>query len=110
VAARRGHDLGAHSSKLLTTENVGAAELVVVMDAKQKRKIRRLYGRTAESVLVLGDLDPEPIDTRVIRDPWGHPEEVFEASYERIDRCLRALIEAARRNTTPSPSPVRAAR
>lgn len=110
VAARRGLDLEAHRSKLLTIENVGAAELVVVMDAKQQRQIRQLYGRSAESVLVLGDLDPEPIDTRAIRDPWGHPTEVFEASYDRIDRCLRALIEAASRNAAPSPSPVRAAR
>ncbi len=94
-AERRGLDLTLHRSKLLTIENVGAAELVVVMDRKQKNDILRLYGRPPESVLVLGDLDPEPIDTRVIRDPWGHPAEVFDASYARIDRCLRALVEAA---------------
>ncbi len=94
-AAKRGLDLTSHRSKLMTLESVGAAELVVVMDARQQREVCRLYGRSVTSVLVLGDLDPEPIDTRAIRDPWGQSEEVFDSSYARIDRCLRAFVEAA---------------
>jgi hypothetical protein len=45
-------------------------------------------------VLVLGDLDPEPIETRVIRDPVEQPKEVFELSYSRIERCVEELARA----------------
>ncbi|HEX7050788.1 MAG TPA: hypothetical protein VF188_11340 [Longimicrobiales bacterium] len=94
VAARRGFDLSSHRSARVTQENAGTADLVVVMDTTQYRAIRRHFGREAESVLILGDLDPLSIDTRTIRDPIDQPEEVFEASYARIDRCIRALVGA----------------
>jgi protein-tyrosine phosphatase len=106
VAGRRGHDLSGHRSKLLDAELVRNADLIIVMDARQQREICRRYGLDPSSVLVLGDLDPEPIDTRAIRDPWGQSEAVFDASYARIDRCVAALVEAAssaRRPMEPAP-------
>jgi len=42
---------------------------------------------------VLGDLDPQPVRTRAIVDPFGHGEEMFEEVYARVDRCVE---EAAR--------------
>jgi hypothetical protein len=42
-------------------------------------------------VLVLGDLDPLPVETRTIRDPVNQPLEVFEETYARIERSICAL-------------------
>lgn len=91
VASRRG-DLSAHRSSLVTPERVQDADLVVVMSAAQARSIRR---RNPEArVLVLGDLDPLPIDRRTVRDPIGQSESIFEEVYARIDRCIESLVEA----------------
>ena len=93
VAAARGIDLEDHRSKLLTRDGVADTHLIIVMDRKQEAKIRRsLYGRR-EQVVVLGDLDPTRIDTRTIRDPFLQPLEVFEQSYDRIDRCLAQMVD-----------------
>jgi protein-tyrosine-phosphatase len=90
VAQRRGVDLAAHRSQLLTAELVRMSDLIVVMDRSQQLAIAQRFGR-AEAVLVLGDLDPSPIDMRTVRDPYNQPEDVFEAVYARIDRCLAEL-------------------
>ncbi|HEV2149075.1 MAG TPA: hypothetical protein VGR37_16835, partial [Longimicrobiaceae bacterium] len=94
VAARRGIDLTAHRATLLTRELARTAGLVVVMGEDQRRSVRRDFGREEGGVVVLGDLDPLPIDLRTLRDPWRQPEAVFEESYARIDRCVRELVRA----------------
>jgi len=91
AAFRRGIDLSGHRSTLVSTKAVRGAELAVVMSASQSRAIRRV-GRTQSNPLILGDLDPQPILSRTIVDPWGESDEVFGESYDRIDRCVRELI------------------
>ncbi len=91
AAARRGIDLSGHRSRLVAGGDSPRRGLVLVMNALQREAVCRLLGRAGDDVLVLGDLDPGPIDTREIRDPWGAEEHVFDASYERIDRCVRVL-------------------
>jgi len=49
--------------------------------------------------LRLGDLDPEPIETRVIQDPVEQPKNVFERCYSRINRCVSQLVQAVADST-----------
>lgn len=95
VSAARGVNLAGHRSQLLTGQLVGEADLIIVMDAWQAHAIADYYGRPKGSVLVLGDLDPEPIMTRAIKDPVEQPAEIFAESYDRIDRCLKALVSVS---------------
>ncbi len=97
AAARRGIDLSDHRSRLVAGGAAPRRGLVLVMNEAQRAAVCRLLGRADDDVLVLGDLDPEPIDTREIRDPWGAEEEVFDASYARIDRCVGVLAAALAR-------------
>jgi protein-tyrosine phosphatase len=100
LARRRGLDLSAHRSQLLTTELVRGSHLVVVMSSGQEREICRRFNYPRGRVLVLGDLDPSPIETREVMDPWNRPLEILEASTERVSRCVRELageLEIARR-------------
>jgi protein-tyrosine phosphatase len=90
AAARRGIDLSAHRSRLVTPKLIRSTGLVVVMSAEQARTVKR-YGDGVR-VLVLGDLDPAPIMARTVIDPWGGSDEVFDDSYDRIDRCVRELV------------------
>jgi len=92
VAAARGVDLRRHRSRLLTSASVGGADLVVVMEPRQRAELHRQYGPTKRPVLLLGDLDTNQPATRAIRDPVEQPRQVFAEVYERIDRCLQELI------------------
>jgi len=94
AAARRGGDLSSHRSRALTAELVRSADVIVVMDAAQRREVCDRFGRLPRSVIVLGDLDPAPIKTRAIRDPVDQGPEVFEESYARIERCVAELARA----------------
>ena len=93
AAARYGVDLSAHRSELLTADRARSAALILVMDPTQRRAICNRFGQAERNVLVLGDLDPEPIDARTIRDPVNQPLAVFEETYARIERCLRELAQ-----------------
>jgi protein-tyrosine phosphatase len=92
TGARYGVDISAHRSTLTTTESLAAADLVVVMSEEQAKSIRVRMLEDSVPVLVLGDLDPYPIERRTILDPWGGPDAAFDASYDRIDRCVRELV------------------
>lgn len=91
VAAERGVDLSQHRSQLVTPDLLSSADLVFVMDAQQRRRIRISHRTLEAEIMLLGDLDPEPIESRAIRDPVCQSREVFEEVYDRIDRCLGTL-------------------
>jgi len=84
---RHNVDLTAHRSRLLTTSVVRAADLIVVVDQAQRRLLCERFGRSPGDVVVLGDFDPEPVESRTIRDPVNEGLEVFAEVYERIARC-----------------------
>jgi protein-tyrosine phosphatase len=94
AAARRGVDLMGHSSQLVIAGLARAADFIVVMDSMQHRTVCERFGRPARDVLLLGDFDPLPIQTRAIRDPVECPPAVFEEVYARIDRCVTVLAAA----------------
>jgi protein-tyrosine phosphatase len=92
VARLRGIDLSSHLSTLVTPKAVSAADLVVVMSDEQAGRIRSSYGHSVR-LLTLGDLDPLPIQSRTITDPWGCDEQVVDQVYSRIDRCVVQLAK-----------------
>ena len=94
AAAVRGFDLSGHASRLVTTQLVAEADVVVVMDAFQARAIQDKFGGSPDKIVFLGDLDPRPIRTRRIVDPERQSVAVFTDVYERIDRCDAALAAA----------------
>ena len=94
AAARRGVDLSAHRSQLLTPMLAAEAEIILVMDARQQRMVCERFGRSPADVWLLGDLDPDAIATRAIHDPVEQPLEAFEESYARIERCAGAFLLA----------------
>jgi len=93
AAARRGVEVSEHRSRVLTADVARAVDLIVVMDAVQQRLVCERFGRRPDDVIVLGDLDPAPIETRTIRDPVNESAAVFDHTYERIARCVRELAK-----------------
>jgi len=91
AAQQHGLELTDHRSRLLTANLARSADLIVVMEVSQQREITERFGRSSHDILILGDLDPQGVDTRTIRDPVLDGPEVFVQVYERIARCVRAL-------------------
>lgn len=91
VAARRGVDLTTHRSRLVTPDLLARADLVIVMDGRQRAVLLHDYRVPADRLLVLGDMDPDPITARTILDPIDRPAEDFERTYARIERCVEVL-------------------
>ena len=91
VAAERGVDLVEHRSRVLDGDILEAADMMFVMEGEQRSAIMRKAPRGR--VLLLGDLDPSPVDRRRIRDPVMQPVNVFRRVYSRIDRCVQELAE-----------------
>lgn len=92
-ARGRGVDLSDHRSRVVTQEMLRATDLVVVMGPRLRRRLRKRFPRSSAPVLLLGDLDPERIPGRAIRDPYGKEPEVFADVAERIERCVGVLAK-----------------
>jgi protein-tyrosine-phosphatase len=92
TASHHGLDLTPHRSVLVNQTIVDTSDLIVVMDPAQSMGLRRRFRIGNARILVLGDLDPQPIRRRTIRDPWGCDEKVFADSYSRIERCIDELV------------------
>ena len=95
-----GVDLVNHRSRPVTAKMARGADLIVVMEAAQRRLFCERFGRASSDVLLLGDLDPAAVETRGIRDPLDQGKRVFEEVYARITRCVRELASATRAATT----------
>jgi protein-tyrosine phosphatase len=91
AARERGIELSRHSSQQLTSRHL-AADWIFVMESYQASSVIRLLG--GGTIALLGDLDPEPIDTRAISDPIDKSLDVFRTCYQRIDRCVEILARA----------------
>jgi protein-tyrosine-phosphatase len=91
VAAERGMDLSPHRSQLVTAEHLSRADTIVVMDPEQRRQVIAMRAALPDRVVLLGDLDPEPIKTRSVSDPVDQPIDAFRSSYGRIERCIRVF-------------------
>lgn len=91
AAAALGIDLGPHRSKLITTKMLREHELLVVMETGQRSRLLVEHGVRDGQILVLGDLDPRPIETRTILDPYAGSAEEFARCYDRVQRCIDVL-------------------
>src|SRR5206468_2464432 len=96
VAAASSHvvDLSPHRSRLLTGDLVRWADLVLVMDERQRQMVCDRFGRARRDVVILGDLDPQPVTSRGIEDPVEQSVEVCRRAYARIERCVTELVNA----------------
>ncbi|MEO5588651.1 MAG: hypothetical protein ABIS03_03615, partial [Gemmatimonadaceae bacterium] len=90
-AAQLGVDLSGHRSGTIEIDTLNQADLIVVMEPAQAGRVESLLTLPGKRILILGDIDPEPIDRRRIADPWNGDRAAFDASYARIDRCVREL-------------------
>ena len=90
VTGRSGLDLSDHAAQLLTPHLVDWADLILVMSHSHLSIVSELGG--GEKVALLGEFGAnDESGPTSVRDPFGHGEEVYEATL----RQLRALVSAS---------------
>jgi protein-tyrosine phosphatase len=97
LSAKRGLDLSRYRSRPLTQSIVSNADLVIVMDSDQARQLARMFPINRARVVIAGDLDPRFDASRAITDPWNRTKDVFEMSFDRLDRCATTLVSVLQR-------------
>ena len=89
AAAKRGLDLADHRSQVVRYEDLEVADLVLVMDRDQARRIRRasreVWARTHFLGLFRAGGNPE------IADPYGGGRDAAEHALDEIDEPVTAL-------------------
>jgi protein-tyrosine phosphatase len=97
LGAKRGLDLSGYRSRPLTQSTVGNADLLIVMDSYQARQLVITFPINRARVVIAGDLDPQFDASRSITDPWNRASDVFESSFDRLDRCAATLVSILQR-------------
>ena len=92
LSAERGLDLTRYRSRPITQGSAGDADLVIVMDPEQARRVVRMFGVKRGRIIIAGDLEPRFQGSRDIRDPWNESIEIFRSSFDRLDRCAATVI------------------
>jgi len=87
VLAKRGVDLSAHRARELTTEDVHASDLVLVMEDWQKAEVERRTPAARGRTYLLGHWQGLEI-----ADPYGSPEAVFEGVFAQIDKAVESWL------------------
>jgi len=95
AAARRGVDLRDHRSRLITAADLRQASIILVMEPRQVRLVKREAGGRVPHTIMLGDLDPLTPETRAIRDPFGRSDAFYDVTYARIERCVAEFARLA---------------
>lgn len=94
AAQARGVTHGDHRSARLDPSAATTADVILVFDRDNVRRLRALARVEADRVIWLGDLDPVWSGRRAISDPWGQGLEAFHATFDRIERCVTAFLAA----------------
>ncbi len=94
AAAEFGKDLSHHRSQLLTSEMLSTHELILVMEPSHRSRLVSEYRIAPGRIVLLGDLDSQPLHTRAIVDPYNGTHQQFVACYQRIGRCVEVLRSA----------------
>jgi protein-tyrosine-phosphatase len=91
AARHRGVELGEHRSKRISQESVDAADLLVLMDRRNRLDLAREFPSALGKTIFLGICDdPENPE---IPDPYDQPLPAGSIAYGRIDKALLALAE-----------------
>jgi protein-tyrosine phosphatase len=98
VSAKRGIDLSAFRSNTLLPHRARTADLVIVMEEEQARYLMAYAGVQRGRIIIAGDLDPTTAPTRSIEDPWNKSINVFESTFNRLDRCGATLTHLLMQN------------
>jgi len=88
VLAQHGLVADAHCARRITPELISAADLVLVMDQRQRSAVRAIAPQARGKTFLLGRW----IEDADIPDPYGQARPVFEQTFVLIQRAVDAWV------------------
>ncbi len=96
LARMAGLDLAGHRSRRLTRELLAAADLVLLMDPRDRALVRALDSEAAARTHGLVDFGRERSTGEAIPDPYGGSTEAYEECLRRIESHLERVAPHVR--------------
>jgi protein-tyrosine phosphatase len=96
TATNFGVDLAGHSPKGFEHCDVENADLILAMELWQYKKLRQLYPKKLDNIMLLREFTPFPENLLCnIDDPYGQNERTFQRCFMQIRRAVRNLNKIA---------------
>jgi protein-tyrosine phosphatase len=102
AAERHGVSLTAHRSRPLAPEMVANADLILVMDLEQERRLLDLDPGAAGKLELLGRHGPGRLDSPEIADPVSGDARTFDRVYARVSSASERVAEGVRASAAGS--------
>jgi protein-tyrosine phosphatase len=99
LAAARGVDLSSHRSRLVGPADASRFDFFLVMTRRHRDQLVGRLEVDPNRIALLGDFDTDGGPEREIADPFGLGSEVFEKSFDQIERAVEGLCDLLARNT-----------
>jgi len=93
VAKENSVSLEEHKARLITTELIDNADLVLVMESHQGHELITDHPQASEKILLLRHFARYGSRERGISDPYGRNLEAYRFCYEDIKECVESLYE-----------------
>jgi protein-tyrosine phosphatase len=94
VAALHGLDLSAHRSRQLTSEDIAAADLILVMATDHLMRVIELGGGERAALLTsYAGGHPDGFPASSIPDPIGGSDEEYEKTFQLLEKVIGRTLE-----------------
>jgi len=91
VSLEHGHDLSAHSARLLTRDLVQRADLILTMSRHHRARVEELGGEGKAHVL--GEFAGRRGQNAEVSDPFGSDLDVYRDTFEELESLVDAASE-----------------
>ena len=88
-----------HKSKQIDRRNIELHEMIIVMDVSQYDQLKHQYPIFREKIFLMSLFEKNayskysPYILYNIEDPYSKTVEIFNACYQRIERCMQGMFE-----------------
>jgi protein-tyrosine-phosphatase len=91
VGIERQLDIGAHRSRKLTRDAIGAADLILVMSTAQLETVRQLGG--AGKVHLIDEYGSNGESSEGVNDPFGGDLDGYRAAADSLERAIEGMFD-----------------
>ncbi len=92
VAEGHDIDLSAHSTKQIEKEELGGADLILVMDPTHLRYLKEMGASALQRTVLFGAFSLGAGFSMVISDPYGKPDEAFQECYRHLNAASASFL------------------
>ncbi len=97
VALERGLDLSTHRARMLTTDQVQRADLILTMTAAHASRVADLGG--ASKVATMAEYAGAESAARDVPDPFGSDVEAYRATADIMSGLIESIVERLRKES-----------